>query len=55
MPVSNVGLVIRELIKGTLANGLMIASIFSSTIVIGIALLVFCSVWFRKEAIIFRD
>lgn len=55
VPVSNVGMVIRELIKGTLENHLMILSIFLSTTVIGLALLLFCTAWFRREAIMFRD
>ena len=55
IPVSNVGLVIRELIKGSLNDYLMIGSIFGSTIVIGAAALAFSIVWFRREGVIFRD
>ncbi|MBD8529984.1 MULTISPECIES: ABC transporter permease [unclassified Massilia] len=55
IPVSNVGLVIRELIKGSLSNYLMIGSIFGTTIVIGAAALAFSIAWFRREGVIFRD
>jgi sodium transport system permease protein len=55
IPVSNVGLVIRELIKGTLSDYLMILSIFVTTLVIGTAALLFSVAWFRKESVIFRD
>jgi len=55
IPVSNVGLVIRELIKGSLSNYMMIGSIFGTTIVIGAAALAFSIVWFRREEVIFRD
>ncbi len=55
IPVSNVGLVIRDLIKGTLHNYLMIGSIFATTIVIGAALLLFSTIWFKRESVIFRD
>ena len=55
VPVSNVGLVIRELIKGTLTNYLMIGSIFATTIVIGTAALLFSVALFRRESVIFRN
>jgi sodium transport system permease protein len=55
VPVSNVGMVIRELIKGTLSSYLMIASIFSTTLVIGAGLLFFSNFRFQRESIIYRD
>ena len=55
IPVSNVSLMIRELIRGRLDNDMVVVSIFSTTIAIGVALLVFSTAWFRREAIIFRD
>jgi len=54
IPVANVGLVIRELIKGTLNNYLMIGSILATTVAIGTAALLFSIAWFRKERVIFR-
>jgi sodium transport system permease protein len=55
VPVSNVGMVMRELIKGTLTDRSMLVAIFASSIVITLALLAFSTMWFRREAVINRD
>ncbi|HEY6927325.1 MAG TPA: hypothetical protein VI653_27875, partial [Steroidobacteraceae bacterium] len=55
IPVANVSLMIRELIRGRLDNDLLVASIFCTTIAIGVVLLLFSTAWFRREAIIYRE
>ena len=55
VPVSNLSLMIRELIRGTLDNYTVVLSIFSSTLAVGLVLLLFSTAWFRREAIIYRD
>ena len=53
LPVANVALAIKELIKGTMEPGMLMA-IFGSTVVIAAALLAFCVSWFQKEKVLFR-
>ena len=53
VPLTNVALAIKELIKGTMAYFQLFA-IFSSTAVIAGALLYFCVFWFNKEKVLFR-
>lgn len=53
LPVANVALAIKELIKGTMDVGMLLA-IFGSTVVIATALLAFCVSWFQKEKVLFR-
>ncbi|MBL8300775.1 MAG: ABC transporter permease [Rhodanobacteraceae bacterium] len=55
IPVSNLSLVIRELIRGTLDNYLVVATVFALTLALGAALLLFATAWFRREAIIYSD
>lgn len=55
IPVANIGLAVRELIKGTVSNYLMIGYMIAMTFLwAGIALSLSVK-FFRKESIIFRD
>jgi len=54
IPITNVALAIKELIKGTMDYQMLYAIVGSST-VIAIALLVFCTKWFEREAVLFRE
>ena len=53
IPLTNVSLAIKELIKGTMDYFQLIA-IFGSTVVIAGALLTFSVYWFKKEKVLFR-
>ncbi|MEG3767710.1 ABC transporter permease [Alteromonas sp. 14N.309.X.WAT.G.H12] len=53
VPLTNVALAIKELIKGTMDYGELIA-IFGSTAIIATALISFCVYWFNKEKVLFR-
>lgn len=53
VPLTNVALAIKELIKGTM-DYFQLFAIFSSTAVIAAALLYFCVYWFNKEKVLFR-
>ena len=53
VPLTNVALAIKELIKGTM-DYFQLFAIFSSTSVIAGALLYFCVFWFNKEKVLFR-
>lgn len=53
IPVMNVALAIKELIKGT-ADGGMIALIFGATVALAVALIAFCVHWFQQEKVLFR-
>ena len=53
VPLTNVALAIKELIKGTM-DYFQLFAIFSSTAVIAGALLYFCVYWFNKEKVLFR-
>ena len=53
IPVMNVALAIKELIKGT-ADGTMIALIFGATVALAAALIAFCVHWFQQEKVLFR-
>jgi sodium transport system permease protein len=55
IPVANAGLAVRELIKGTVSNYLMLGYMIATTFVLaGIALSLSIR-FFRKESVIFRD
>ena len=54
VPVTNISLAIKELIKGTMNYEMLIAVLGSSVVIAG-ALLVFCSKWFEREAVLFRE
>ncbi|MBU2977347.1 ABC transporter permease [Alteromonas sp. C1M14] len=53
VPLTNVALAIKELIKGTMDYGELVA-IFGSTAIIAGALISFCVYWFNKEKVLFR-
>ena len=53
VPLTNVSLAIKELIKGTMDYFQLIA-IFGSTVLIAGGLLAFCIYWFNKEKVLFR-
>lgn len=53
IPVTNVALAIKEIIKGTVDYA-MVAMIFAGTIVLAIALMSACVHWFKKESVLFR-
>lgn len=53
IPVMNVALAIKELIKGTADYGLL-ALILGSTILLAAALIAFCVHWFQQEKVLFR-
>jgi len=54
VPVTNISLAIKELIKGTM-NYEMFIAILGSSAVIAVACLVFCARWFQREAVLFRE
>jgi sodium transport system permease protein len=54
VPITNISLAIKELIKGTMDYKMLIAILGSSVIIAG-ALLIFCTKWFEREAVLFRE
>jgi len=53
VPLTNVSLAVKELVKGTMDYYALLA-IFSSTVIIAGALLAFCVYWFKQEKVLFR-
>ncbi|CAM4294118.1 ABC transporter permease subunit [Pseudoalteromonas ostreae] len=53
IPVTNVALAIKEIIKGTIDYTLL-GVIFLATVIVAGALLAFCVKWFNKEEVLFR-
>ncbi|MDX3773874.1 ABC transporter permease [Chromatiaceae bacterium AAb-1] len=53
IPVMNVALAIKELIKGTADSGLLLL-IFASTVVLAGVFITFCVRWFQQEKVLFR-
>jgi sodium transport system permease protein len=53
VPLTNVALAMKELVKGTMDYFQLIA-IFGSTMVIAGAALAFCVYWFKQEKVLFR-
>ena len=53
IPVTNVALAIKEIIKGTIDYTLL-GLIFLATVIVAGALLAFCVKWFNKEEVLFR-
>ncbi|MCC2616837.1 ABC transporter permease [Aestuariibacter halophilus] len=53
VPLTNVALAIKELIKGTM-DYVQLVGIFGSTALIAGALIAFCVHWFNKEKVLFR-
>jgi sodium transport system permease protein len=54
VPITNVSLAIKELIKGTMNYEMFIAILGSSVIIAG-ALLFFSAKWFERESVLFRE
>ncbi|MGB1015693.1 MAG: ABC transporter permease [Nannocystaceae bacterium] len=54
IPVTNISLAIKELIKGTMDYNLLVVILASTTILAG-GLLAFCTWWFRREEVLFRN
>jgi len=53
IPLTNVALAIKELIKGTM-DYMQLFAIFASTAIIAGALISFCIYWFKQEKVLFR-
>jgi sodium transport system permease protein len=53
VPITNVSLAMKELVKGTM-DYYQLFAIFGSTLVIAGALLAFCVFWFNQEKVLFR-
>uniref|UniRef100_A0A486XIG9 Putative ABC-type Na+ efflux pump, permease component n=1 Tax=Rheinheimera sp. BAL341 TaxID=1708203 RepID=A0A486XIG9_9GAMM len=53
VPITNIALAIKELMKGTADFGL-ISLIFASSVAIAAALIAFCVHWFQQEKVLFR-
>lgn len=53
IPLTNVALAIKELIKGTVDYGLLMM-IFASTVVLAGLFIAFCVYWFQQEKVLFR-
>ncbi|MEM0515258.1 ABC transporter permease [Pseudoalteromonas sp. YIC-827] len=53
IPITNICLAIKEIIKGTVDMGL-VGLIFVATVVLAGALLAFCTYWFNREEVLFR-
>lgn len=54
VPITNVSLVIKELVKGTMEYSFLIA-VFASSAMIAVAMMFFCSKWFERESVLFRE
>jgi sodium transport system permease protein len=54
VPVTNVSLAIKEIVKGTIDYGYL-GVIFLSTTLFAAAALAFCTRWFKKESVLFRN
>ncbi len=54
VPITNISLAIKELIKGTMDYHMLIV-ILASSITIAGALLLFCTKWFERESVLFRE
>jgi sodium transport system permease protein len=53
VPITNIALAIKELVKGTMSYEMLVAILGSSTLLAGL-LLAFCTWWFRRESVLFR-
>ncbi len=53
VPLTNVALAIKELVKGTM-DYFQLLAIFGSSVILAGALLYFCIYWFSKEKVLFR-
>ena len=53
VPITNVSLAMKELLKGTMDYTMLLAIFASSTLIAG-GLLFFCAKWFNRESVLFR-
>lgn len=53
IPLANVALAIKELVKGTM-DYVQLIGIFGSSVILAGALLAFCVYWFKQEKVLFR-
>jgi sodium transport system permease protein len=53
IPLTNVALAIKELVKGTM-DYVQLFGIFASSVLLAGALLAFCVYWFKQEKVLFR-
>jgi len=53
VPITNVSLTLKELLKGTMNYPMMIVVLSSSFLMAGL-LLLFCAKWFQRESVLFR-
>lgn len=53
IPLTNVALAIKELVKGTM-DYVQLVGIFGSSVILAGALLAFCVYWFKQEKVLFR-
>lgn len=53
VPISNVALAIKEIIKGTI-DYTMLFAILSSSVIFALIAISFCVYWFNKESVLFR-
>ena len=54
VPITNISLAIKELIKGTMDYTMLVAILGSSVVIAG-ACLAFCTWWFNREDVLFRS
>lgn len=54
VPVTNISLAVKEIVKGTM-DYRMLTVILGSSVVIAVGLLIFCTKWFERESVIFRE
>ena len=53
IPITNISLAMKELVKGTMDYTMLLAIFGSSTLIAGL-LLFFCTKWFNRETVLFR-
>ena len=53
VPITNISLAMKELLKGTMDYTMLLAIFASSTLIAG-GLLFFCAKWFNRESVLFR-
>ncbi len=54
IPITNISLAIKELIKGTMDYSMLVAILGSSTLLAALALWL-STLWFRREDVLFRN
>ena len=54
VPLTNVSLAMKELVKGTMDYRMFAAILLSTTVIAG-ALLAWCRWWFTREEVLFRN